>query len=322
MEGAKDILVKDEEKTNPDFGCEPDSRTVEERLKKSFVYLNKPSGPTSHQVTVWVKRMLGIEKAGYSGTLDPNVTGVLPIGLEYATRVLTFLNLNKEYVGILELHKEVPDKDLEGVLREFTGGIYQRPPLKSAVKRELRVRTIHKIVILEKDGRKVLLKVNCEAGTYVRKLCHDIGTVLGVGAHMLELRRTKVGWITEDDCIRLHDLRDAFEYHKQGDSRKLIERLTHVEDALKGMPKIWVKDGAVDSICHGATLKAPGVSKLESGIKAGDHVAITTLKGELISVGKALTDSKQMLELKKGEIVKSKRVFMETGVYPRMWKSD
>lgn len=322
MEGKPDILVKSDENTNPEYGCTPDSRSIDERIRKGFIYINKPRGPTSHQVAVWVKDILGISKAGYSGTLDPHVTGVLPIALADSTKVIKVLNADKEYVGIMRLHDDVGADDILKVFAEFTGPIYQRPPVKSAVKRQLRVRTIRSLECIEIDKRKVLFKVRCEAGTYIRKLCHDIGLVLGCGAHMHELRRTKVADITEDDCITLHNLKDAFEYYKGGDEKRLIDCLIPVEDAVSSLAKIWMKDAAVDAICHGAALNAPGVAKIEANIKAGDKVALLSLKGELVSVAKCLKDSTDILRIKRGQVAKSVRVFMETEVYPRLWKND
>ena len=168
--------------------------TIDELLQKGVINLDKPAGPTSHEVAAWVKRILHIKKAGHIGTLDPKVTGVLPILLQDATRAVGALaNLPKEYVCVLHLHKTVPDPLVWDILREFTVVLYQRPPLKSAVRRQIRKREIYYIDVLERQGNDVLFKVGCEAGTYIRKLCHDVGEALGVGAHMQELRRTKAG---------------------------------------------------------------------------------------------------------------------------------
>ena len=198
-------------------GKDPYKRTIEELLDTGVINLDKPPGPTSHEVVSWVKGILHIKRAGHSGTLDPHVTGCLPTMLGDATRLVRVLLLSgKEYVCVMRLHADVPEKDVRQVLEEFTGTIYQRPPLVSAVKRVVRKRTIYYTKFLELVGRDVLFIVGCEAGTYIRKLCHDIGEALGCGAHMYELRRTRSGPFTEDDSmITLHTLKDAYEIWKE-----------------------------------------------------------------------------------------------------------
>jgi len=121
------------------YGKRPEERTVEELLKSSVVLIDKPSGPTSHQVSAWVKRILGADNTGHSGTLDPHVTGVLPVAVGRATKALeVLLPYGKEYVGVMRFHSRVGRKEVEEVFREFTGKIYQTPPVRAAVKRALR----------------------------------------------------------------------------------------------------------------------------------------------------------------------------------------
>ncbi|MFB6089098.1 MAG: RNA-guided pseudouridylation complex pseudouridine synthase subunit Cbf5, partial [Candidatus Aenigmatarchaeota archaeon] len=192
----KEAIVKSEEVSDPRFGEYPGARKIEELIENGIVVIDKPSGPTSHQVTSWVRDMLGLKKAGHSGTLDPKTTGVLVIALEKATKIMeALMGLDKEYVSIMHLHKNVSDKKLRVILDNFEGEILQKPPVKSSVKREERIREVHCIDILDRDGKDVLMRVNCEAGTYIRKLIHDVGEKIG-GAHMKELRRTKVGPFT------------------------------------------------------------------------------------------------------------------------------
>lgn len=103
------------------------------------------------------------------------MTGVLPITLADATKVVQALLLSgKEYVCVMKLHGEAPEERIRGVLKEFEDVIYQRPPVRSAVKRQLRTRRIYYVDFLEMDGRNVLFKVGCEGGTYIRKLCFDV----------------------------------------------------------------------------------------------------------------------------------------------------
>ena len=271
-----------------------------------------------------MKKILEVEKAGHSGTLDPNVTGLLPIMLGDATKsVDALLTAGKEYVCLMKLHTEMPEKEIKRVIREFTGEIYQKPSIKSAVKRETRIRTIYYLELIEVDGKNILLKVGCEAGTYIRKLCHDMGMALGTGAHMQELRRTKSGPFREDETlVTLHDLKDAFIEWKENNSEKSLRRVIRpMEFGISHLPKIVIRDNAVDAICHGAELAAPGVLTVESGIEREDPVAIFTLKGEAVSFGIAKQRTMEILKAATGIVATTDRVFMEPGTYPKGWKA-
>jgi H/ACA ribonucleoprotein complex subunit 4 len=320
----RETLIKSEDSTDERFGKRPKDRPLQEYIRKGAINLDKPAGPTSHEVTSWVKKILELEKAGHSGTLDPNVTGLLPILLEDATRsVDALLTAGKEYVCLMKLHSVIPEKTIRSVFSEFTGPIYQKPSIKSAVKRETRIRNIYYLEFMELDGENVLFKVGCEAGTYIRKLCHDMGMALGTGAHMQELRRTKSGPFREDETlITLHDLKDAYvewkESNNEGSLRKVISPL---EYALSHLPKIVIRDNAVDAVCHGASLAAPGVLTLETGIEKGDTVAIFTLKGEAVAFGQAKMKSAEILRAATGLVAATDRVLLEPGTYPKGWKA-
>ena len=227
----------------------------------------------------------------------------------------------KEYVCVMRLHSDIPENKVTKVLDEFQGPLYQRPPVRSSVKRQLRTRTIYYNKFLEKDERNVLFRVGCEAGTYIRKLCYDIGEVLGCGAHMQELRRTRVGPFTEDDSlVTLHDISYLFSQWQETKDEKYLRKFVYpMEKALKLIPKIIVRDSAVDALCHGAHLTAPGVLSLESGIKIGDTVAAFTQKGEAITIAEATVSSEKMLRMDHGFVAKTKRVMMPRGMYPKMW---
>ncbi|WP_457548524.1 RNA-guided pseudouridylation complex pseudouridine synthase subunit Cbf5 [Archaeoglobus sp.] len=316
------FYVKEEVETDERYGCSPFRRPMEDYIRKGFVCIDKPMGPSSHEVVVWVRRILEVEKTGHTGTLDPRVTGVLPIMIEQATKLVQILQgSEKEYVCLMRLHGDVKREDVEKVMKMFEGKIYQRPPLKSAVKKRLRIREVKKIEILEIDGRDVLFKVTTEAGTYIRKLCTDIGEVIGCGAHMQELRRTRTGIFTEEMSYTLQDLLDAYVFWKEeGEERYLRRIIKPMELAVADIPKVVVKDTAVDAICHGADLTARGVCYIEKNVKKGRRVAIFTLKGELVALGVATMDAEEMLRAKKGVVVDVTRVIMERGVYPRAWK--
>jgi H/ACA ribonucleoprotein complex subunit 4 len=292
-------------------------------LRLGIINVDKPVGPTSHEVVAWIKRILGVKRAGHGGTLDPKVSGVLPVAIEDATKMVqTLLPAGKEYVCLMHLHGDVSDHRLKQVLGEFEGEIYQRPPLRAAVRRLLRKRRIYYINLLEREGKDVLMRVGCEAGTYLRKLCFDIGEALGCGAHMSELRRTRTGPFKEDETlVRLHDLADAHAFwREEGIERNLRRVILPVEYAVMHLPKIVIRDGAVDALCHGASLAAPGVLSVETGISLGDLAAIMTMKGELVALGRATMTSKQIVEAEHGIVAKLERVVMSPGTYPRKWK--
>lgn len=317
------IITKSSSFTNFDYGCKPEDRPIKEYISKSVINLDKPSGPTSHEIDAWVKRILNCEKSGHGGTLDPKVTGVLPIGIDYATRAIQLLlTAPKEYVCLMTLHDNVSEEKIREVFKEFTGKIYQLPPVKSAVKRELRTRNIYYSTIYEIRGRDVLFRIGCEAGTYVRTYCHNIGEALGVGAHMAELRRTQVGSFTEkNNMATLQDVTDAYHFFMEdGDESFLRHYLMPMERAADYLPKIYIKDSAVDAICHGANLAAGGVSKLSDNIQTNNFVAILTLKGELVGAGNALLSSDQILNADSGFVVDVSKVLMKPGIYPSFWK--
>ncbi|MDI6896079.1 RNA-guided pseudouridylation complex pseudouridine synthase subunit Cbf5 [Methanocella conradii] len=320
-EQKRELLVK-AECQHKGYGKDPYKRSIAELLDEGVINLDKPYGPTSHEVTAWVKNILHIKRAGHSGTLDPHVTGVLPIMLGDATRLVRVLLLSgKEYVCVMRLHADLPEEKVRAILEEFTGVIYQRPPLVSAVKRQLRKRTIYYIDFLEMRGRDVLFKVGCEAGTYIRKLCHDMGEALGVGAHMYELRRTKSGPFKEDETlITLHDLTDAYYYYTQGDEAPLRKIILPMEYALRNMPRIIVKDSAVGALAEGAPLFVQGVCKVDTGIRQGDTVAVFTHMGEVVSIGTARMSTEELMAAKEGQALDTLRVMMKPGVYPPEWK--
>ncbi len=320
----RETLIKSQDATDVRSGKRPSERPIGEYIQKGVINLDKPAGPTSHEVTSWVKKILELEKAGHSGTLDPNVTGLLPVMLGDATKAVdALLTAGKEYICLMKLHTEVPEKKIKSVLSEFTGEIFQKPSIKSAVKRETRTREIYYFELLEIEDNNLLFKVGCEAGTYIRKLCHDMGLAAGTGAHMQELRRTKTGPFREDETlVTLHDLQDAYIAWKENGNEVLLRKVVSpMESGLSHLPRIVIRDNAVDAVCHGAALAAPGVLTVESGIEKGDIVAIFTLKGEAVSFGKAQMKSNDILKAATGIVANTDRVFMEAGTYPKGWKA-
>lgn len=296
------------------YGKNPEERTPEELIKYGIVNLDKPKGPTSHQVSEYVQRILNLNKAGHSGTLDPQVTGVQPVGLGRATRITEFLlTAPKEYVGLMHLHKPIEEEKLRAGVQKFIGKIKQLPPVKSAVKREVRIREVYEFEILEIKQQEVLFRVKCQAGTYIRKLCHDLGQELQIGAHMAELRRTQAGPFTEkDNLVTLNDLDDALHFYQEENNDKFLRYcLQPVESALVYLPKCWILDGAIISLTHGRDLAIPGVVKLEN-FRKGETIAILSLKGELVAMGEAQMSAVEINTKEKGIAIKVKKVFMET----------
>jgi H/ACA ribonucleoprotein complex subunit 4 len=252
------------------------------------------------------------------------VTGVLPVTLEESRKVVqALLYSGKEYVCVMKLHGDITENKVNGVLREFEDMIYQRPPLRASVKRQLRTRRIFHIEFLEMKGRNVLFKVGCEGGTYIRKLCYDIGEVLGCGAHMQELRRTRAGSFVEAcGLVTLHDVVYWFnEWKQQKDEKILRQFIQPMENVLGLIPKIYIRDSAVDAVCHGANLTAPGILSVETGINNGSMVAFFSLKGEAVALAKAVVSTDEILNMKHGVVAQTKRVLMPRGTYPKLWKS-
>ena len=209
-------LIKVQAKTNPNYGKSPDERSIKELLNCSMINLDKPNGPTSHQIDAWLREMLEADKVGHGGTLDPNATGILPIAIGNATRVLqVLLSAGKEYIGVMKLHKNIDKNKILDVCKSFVGDVSQIPPVRSAVKRVRRKRSIYYFEVIQIKEKNVLFRVGCEAGTYVRTLCVDIGRKLKCGAHLAELRRTRVGNIREKDSVILHDVKDAYIFWKE-----------------------------------------------------------------------------------------------------------
>ncbi len=324
-ETKREVHVRNEDTTDPQYGHAPNERPPEDYIRYGVINLNKPAGPTSHEVAAWTKRLIHVECIGHGGTLDPQVTGVLPITIEDSTKIVqALLYSGKEYVCVMKLHADAPEASVRRILTEFEDEIYQRPPLRSSVKRQIRTRRIYYNKFIEQDGRNVLFRVACEGGTYIRKLCYDIGEVLGVGAHMQELRRSRSGPYSEDSKthVTLHQVAHWFgEWQQKKDPQILRNFIQPMETALELIHKITVRDSAVDALCHGANLTAPGVLSVESGVNKNSIVAILSQKGEAIALAKAQLSTEQIVDTNHGTVATLERVLMPRGTYPRVWKT-
>src|SRR5437867_9944514 len=318
--GMSDLVVL-HEVPDSKHGKAPEDRSITERIRLGVAIVDKPAGPTSHQVSAWVRDMFGVPKAGHSGTLDPRVTGVLPVALADATRAIeAVLAGDKDYIGVFQLHQDVDPRRVRSMMARFVGEIYQVPPVRSAVKREQRTRHVFELEPLEIDGRDVLFRVRCESGTYIRTLAVDLGEALGVGANLVDLRRTRTAGFTESDARPLNAFRDALAFAKEGDETAVRTILRPMEDLLRHLPRIVVKDTAVDSICHGANLAVPGVAKLSPHIHRGASVGVFTGKGEAVALSKALMTTDEIVIAKSGAAADTGRVLMTPGTYPKLWK--
>ncbi|MGN6348855.1 MAG: RNA-guided pseudouridylation complex pseudouridine synthase subunit Cbf5 [Candidatus Nitrosocosmicus sp.] len=310
--------------TDENYGFYPFKRPIENLFIYGLILLDKPPGHTSHEIVSYIKKILRLEKTGHSGTLDPGTTGLLPIGLGEGTKIVPFLLLGpKEYIALARLHNQIPLEKLTKIIQEFTGQIFQKPPQRSSVKRQTRVRTIYEMNLLDHFDRLFLLRVLCESGTYIRKLIYDMGEILEGGASMIELRRTRVmNFKDETKFVRLHDLVDAFSiYDEQGDENKLRKLVNPIETALTELPAVTIRDTAVDALCHGAQLALPGVVSIPKNLKKNDLVGIYTQKGEIIGLGNSLLNFDDFFEQKKGISFQIKRIVMRPNTYPKFWTS-
>jgi H/ACA ribonucleoprotein complex subunit 4 len=307
-------------------GCNPHQRDIKNYITHGVINLDKPANPSSHEVVAWVKRLLNVQKTGHSGTLDPKVTGCLIVCVDNATRLVkSQQQAGKEYVCVIRFHGEVKGGEARfaKALQSLTGALFQRPPVISAVKRQLRVRTIYSSKLIQFDGKRklALFHVSCEAGTYIRTLCVHLGYILGCGAHMQELRRVRSGAMKEDkSLVTLHQLLDAQKlFQEKGIETQLRKVIQPLEVLLTGHKRIVVKDSSVNALTYGAKLMVPGVLRFDLDIHTWDTVVLMTTKGEAIALGVAMMEANVMDTCDHGVAAKVKRCIMQRDLYPRRW---
>ena len=324
LKQLENLIEIDQDITDESHGTYYDKRTIEQLLDNGIILLDKPPGPTSHETVAWTKRILEIDKIGHSGTLDPQVSGVLPLGLGEATKALGVLLYGpKEYHALGRVHSLPSKEKLSEIIEMFTGEIFQKPPQRSAVVRQTRTRTIYELELIEQKERLVLTRILCEAGTYIRKLYYDIGEVLGPGATMIELRRSRVDQFHEKDgLVTLHELADAFAvWEEKKDDSKLMAIIKPVELALSELKSVVIRDSAVDAMCHGAQLAIPGILKISPHLREGDIVGIYTQKGEAVALAESTMDEEQIRDATKGYAFVTKRIIMAPNTYPKKWRT-
>lgn len=245
--------------------------------------------------------------------------------IDRATRLVkSQQGAGKEYVCVARLHSAVPDvSKVSRALETLTGAVFQKPPLISAVKRQLRVRTIYESKLLEFDPDKhlVIFWIYCEAGTYVRTLCVHLGLILGVGGHMQELRRVKSGNLGEkNNMVTMHDVMDAQWVHDNYRDETYLRRvIMPLEVLLTNHKRLVVKDSAVNAICYGAKLMIPGLLRFDNDIEVGQEIVLMTTKGEAIALGIAEMTTAVIATCDHGVVAKIKRVVMDRDTYPRKW---
>jgi len=297
----------------------PEERSAAELLSFGVVNLDKPAGPSAHQVAGWVRDLTAeavadldsdmppVDRAAHAGTLDPKVTGCLPMLLGDATRMAqVFLEGRKEYVSVLELHAHAPT-NLESVLDEFEAPLYQKPPRKSAVSRRLRVREIHELELLDLTDRQALIRMQCESGTYVRKLCHDLGLALGTGAHMGHLRRTATDPFDDSSLVNLQSFTDALTFATEDGYEDLLREIVQpAERALRHLPSVEIAPSAAREVATGAPVYAPGVISADSEIDDGALVACYTPDESAVCLGTMVGDP----DAESGTVVDLERVLV------------
>ena len=319
------LLVRSYHYTPIPSGSSPTSRPIEEHLKYGVINLDKPANPSSHEIVAWIKKILKVEKTGHSGTLDPKVTGCLIVCLNRATRLVKAQqSAGKEYVAIVKFHNPIENiSEIDACLKKLTGACFQRPPLISSVKRELRIRTIYEYKLYEFDKEKnmAIFWISCEAGTYVRTMCVHLGMLAKVGGHMQELRRVRSGILKEDETmVTMHDVLDAQYVYEQTKKDDYLRRVVRpLEILLTNYKRIVIKDSSINAICYGAKLTVPGVLRFENGIEVGKEVVIISTKGEAIAIAIAEMTSSVLASCDHGVVAKTKRVIMDRDTYPKKW---
>ena len=318
---SKTIILDDAAVTDDAIGTYPDQKTIEQRLESGFFLLDKGAGPTSHQVAAWVRDMLELPRLGHGGTLDPFATGVLPLMSGKAMRLTKqILEHDKTYIAVFQFKNDVEQDALDAVMQQLTGRIYNVPPEISAVRVQVRTRKIHDFSLLDQSSKRIVARIRCEAGTYIRTMARDMGLFLDQPVELKELRREDSGRFALKDCVQLHEIADAVWLWKECNEGEALLRMLHpTEKLLAGLPRIVVKDSAVAALAHGAPLLRPGIVSIPSDLTSGQNVLVTSMKGEAVCFVKVNCDSESITNMEKGEIARPSAVLMNDDVYPRRW---
>ena len=310
--------------TDASFGTAPDDRTLEQRLASGFILVDKPAGPTSHQLAAWARDLLGLERLGHGGTLDPFATGVLPLMTGRCMKITNkILKHQKTYIAVFRFRTMPYIEELQATMATMTGRIYNVPPEVSAVKVQVRTRTIHAFELLDTGGHDAVARITCEAGTYIRTMARDMGLLLNTPVSLKELRRETSGMFDLDHCITMDQLADAVWLWKECGQADALNAIIHpIEKLLVDVPRCTVKDSAVAALSYGAPLLRPGLVSIPAGLKKGTELLVTSLKEEAVGFVKLKTDSDDIPSMESGELARPSMVLMDTEVYPRRWTTS
>ncbi len=274
----------------------------------SIILLNKPCGHISHEITSYVKKLLGITKTGHAGTLDPNVSGVLPIALGRSTKLLQYVaSKRKTYVGIIKFRNLLTRMQVEELFKKFTGKLTQTPPKISAVRKVPRKRTIYSLKLLEFEGRFGLFETEVDAGTYIRTLCEDIGKQCG-GARMEELRRIAVGDINEKDTVTLSELIDAVWLWKNKNDNSLLMPMLRQTDSLISFRKVVLKQTAIRSVLQGAQVMVPAIKEFPQDLAKDEPVKLYSESGVFLGIGHAVLSGAELSDAHRGIAIRTERM--------------
>lgn len=317
-------LLQSDVSTNPAHGTLPDERDLEALMRSGFILIDKPAGPTSHQLAAWARDLFGLDRLGHGGTLDPFATGVLPLMAGRTMKITNkVLKHTKSYIAVFRF-KTVPDStELASAMAQLTGRIYNVPPEVSAVKVQVRTRRIHTFEQLDMVGQDLVARITCEAGTYIRTMARDLGLMLGGPVVLKELRRETSGLYRLEHCITMDQLADAVWLWKECGEEGALRNVIHpIEKLLVDVPSCTVKDSAVAALTYGAPLLLPGLVSVPSGLKKGSELLVKSLKGEAVAFVTLKVDSDSIPSLENGEVARPSAVLMDTDVYPRRWPSS
>lgn len=311
-------------KTDDAFGTVPDERTLEQRLASGFILVDKPAGPTSHQLAAWARDLLGLDRLGHGGTLDPFATGVLPLMAGRCMKITNkILKHKKTYIAVFRFRSMPDEDDLKTTIASMTGRIYNVPPEVSAVKVQVRTRTIHAFELLDVQGNDAIARITCDAGTYIRTMARDMGLMLNTPVSLKELRREESGMFDLNDCVTMDQLADAVWLWKECGQEEALMAIVHpIEKLLVDVPRCQIKDSAVAALAYGAPLLLPGVISIPKGLKKGTELMVASLKEEAVGFVKLKADSNEILSMESGEIARPSMVLIDTDVYPRRWPTS
>ena len=265
-----------------------DKEDVKTLINKSFIFVDKPINLSSHEVSSYISKLFNV-KAGHAGTLDPNVSGLLIIGLGKATKMLRFLaEQPKEYVCLMKLKNDMKEEEVKKLLLSFQKEVLQMPPEKSAVAKKLRKRKVYNVKFIEKQQKLVLFNTLVEKGTYMRVLCQQMN------GEMVDLRRVSYAGISEEKGVTMQKIFRAMYKYNNGDNKEILEILHTTDETfyMSNLQKIFIKETAVRNIMNGSPLYKAGVIEEKTG-KLEKGYACAFCGKNLVAIMKVVNDNKK-----------------------------